>query len=72
MQSGFVENFNGRLRDECLDEHLVRGLSDARWILEAWWADYNHARRHTSLDGLTPAEFATRSRKDQTENNADL
>ena len=72
MQNGFVENFNGRLRDECLNEHLFRGLTDARRILEAWRADYNHARPHTSLGGLTPTEFATGSMEDQTENNANL
>jgi hypothetical protein len=42
MQNAFVESFNGRLRDECLNEHLFRGLADARRILEAWRADYNH------------------------------
>jgi len=72
MQNGFVESFNGRLRDECLNEHLCRGLSDARRILDAWRADYNHARPHTSLGGLTPTEFATRSRGDQTENKSNL
>ena len=72
MQNGFVESFNGRLRDECLNERLFRGLTDARRILEAWRADYNHARPHTSLGGLTPTEFATRSREDQIENNPNL
>jgi len=72
MQNGFVESFNGRLRDECLNEQLFRGLSDARRILDAWRADYNHACPHISLAGLTPAEFATRSREDQTENKPSL
>ena len=72
MQNGFVESFNGRLRDEFLNEHLFRGLTDARRILDAWRADYNHARPHTSLGGLTPREFATRSMGNQTENNANL
>jgi len=72
MQNGFVESFNGRLRDECLNEHLFRGLTDARRILEDWRDDYNHARPHTSLGGLTPTEFATRSMGDQTENNPNL
>ena len=69
MQNGFVESFNSRLRDECLNEHLFHGLSDARRILEAWRTDYNRARPHTSLGGLTPNKFATRSKEDQTENN---
>lgn len=72
MQNAFVESFNGRLRDECLNEHLFRGLADARRILEAWRADYNHARPHTSLGGMTPKEFATRSKEDQIENRTNL
>ena len=61
MQNGFVESFNGRLRDECLNEHLfAQPASDARRIIEEWRIDYNTNRPHTSLDGLTPTEFATR------------
>ena len=59
-QNGFVESFNGRLRDECLNEHLFTNLKEAIQIIEAWRIDYNTARPHTSLGGLTPAEFATR------------
>jgi putative transposase len=65
-QNAFVECFNGRLRDECLNEHLFHGLREARQIIEAWRADYNSARPHTSLGGLTPREFATRSGSDHT------
>ena len=54
MQSGFVESFNGRLRDECLSEHLFADLRQARDLLSAWREDYNHYRPHTSLDGLIP------------------
>jgi putative transposase len=60
MQNGFVESFNGRLRDECLNEHLFSSYTHARRIIEAWRADYNTRRPHTSLDGLTPTEFAAR------------
>ena len=60
MQNAFAESFIGRLRDECLNEHLFRGLRHAREIIEDWQNDYNHARPHTSLDGLTPSEFAMR------------
>jgi putative transposase len=60
MQNGFVESFNGRLRDECLNEHLSSSYTHARRIVEAWRADYNTRRPHTSLDGLTPTEFAAR------------
>lgn len=72
MQNAFVESFNGRLRGECLNEHLFRGLREARRIIEAWRADYNSPRPHTSLGGLTPREFATRSETDQTMNRANL
>ena len=58
MQNGFVESFNGRLRDECLNEHLFAGLAEARRIIAEWRYDYNTTRPHTSLDGLTPNEFA--------------
>ena len=60
MQNGFVESFNGRLRDECLNEHLFTNLNQAREIIEEWRIDYNTNRPHTSLDGLTPTEFAAR------------
>jgi putative transposase len=58
MQNGFVESFNGRLRDECLNEHLFTNLGHARRIIETWRVDYNSQRPHTSLNGLTPNEFA--------------
>ena len=60
MQNAFVESFIGRLRDECLNEHLFHGLRHARQIIEDWRNDYNHARPHTSLGGLTPSKYAMR------------
>jgi putative transposase len=60
MQNGFVESFNGRLRDECLNEHLFDNLKVAREIIKEWRIDYNTNRPHTSLNGLTPTEFAVR------------
>lgn len=57
-QNAFVESFNGRLRDECLNEHLFDGLDDARRIIEAWRIDYNTHRPHTSLGGLAPLTYA--------------
>ncbi len=72
MQNGFVESFNGRLRDECLNEHLFRSYRHARDIIEEWRIDYNQHRPHTSLDGLTPNELATRSKTDHNVNRASL
>src|SRR6056297_2379288 len=72
MQNGFVESFNGRLRDECLNEHLFPTLRHARHLIAAWREDYNNHRPHSSLDGLTPREYHQRSREDQTLNRANL
>ena len=71
-QNGFVESLNGRFRDECLNEHLFRGMAAARRIIEEWRIDNNEHRPHTSLRGLTPNEFATRSRSDHKENRVQL
>ena len=68
QQNGFVESFNGRFRDECLNEHLFTSLAAARQIIEAWRIDYNTERPHTSLAGLTPAAFANRPTLGHTEN----
>ncbi len=68
QQNGFVESFNGRFRDECLNEHLFGSLPSARRIIEAWRIDYNTERPHTSLNGLTPEAFAARPNKGHTEN----
>lgn len=63
VQNAFVESFNGRLRDECLNEHAFRSLSEARHIVEAWRIDYNTIRPHSSLGGLSPSVFASRPSK---------
>ena len=60
MQNGFVESFNGRLRDECLNEHLFANLNEARQIIEDWRIDYNTNRPHSAHGDLTPSEFALR------------
>lgn len=65
MQNGFVESFNGRLRDELLNETAFRTLAHARELLAEWKEDFNQHRPHTSLGGLTPNEFAARSAMDQ-------
>lgn len=57
QQNGFVESFNGKLRDECLNEHWFKDLAEAQELIEEWRVDYNEKRPHSSLDYLTPAEF---------------
>ena len=57
-QNAFVESFNGRLREECLDMHWFTTLADARQVIETWRTDYNDVRPHSSLDDQTPSEFA--------------
>src|ERR1700688_3739822 len=59
VQNAFIESFNSRLRDECLNEHVFLSLAEARQLIEAWRYDYNHVRPHSSLGALTPNEFAT-------------
>ncbi len=65
MQNAFVESFNGRLRDECLNETLFGNLAEARRIIETWRIDYNTQRPHTSLGGLAPAVYALLKRTDR-------
>ena len=57
VQNCYIESFNGRLRDECLNQHWFRSVADARQIVEAWRLDYNQARPHSSLGGLTPEAY---------------
>jgi putative transposase len=72
MQNGFVESFNGRLRDECLNEHIFTSYRNAQHIIKEWRNDYNQNRPHTSLNGLTPNEFANRSNMDHNMNRPNL
>lgn len=58
VQNAYVESFNGRLRDECLNANWFTSLSDARRKIETWRQDYNQQRPHSSLNYLPPAEFA--------------
>lgn len=59
-QNVYIESFNGRFREECLNEHWFTSLAHARVILEAWRRDYNEERPKRSLGGLTPAAHAQR------------
>ena len=58
MQNGFIESFNGKLRDEKLNDTLFTTLHQARVELASWRNDYNHHRPHSGLGWLTPSEFA--------------
>ena len=61
VQNAFIESFNGRFRDECLNQHWFASLAQARRIVEAWRVDYNRARPHGALGYRTPEEFAQRA-----------
>ena len=55
--NGFVESFNGRLRDECLNQHIFVSLAEARSIFEKWRLDYNCHRPHGALDWQSPEAY---------------
>ena len=57
-QNAYIESFNGRLRDECLNEHWFANLAHARALIEAWRREYNEERPKKSLGGLTPSAYA--------------
>jgi putative transposase len=66
IQNAYIESFNARLRDECLNQHWFVSLDEARAVIEEWREDYNRKRPHGSLDNQTPEEFAGRCRKRKT------
>ena len=57
MGEPFVESFNGRVRDELLNVEEFGSLVEAQVVVEAWRKEYNTYRPHSSLGGLTPAEY---------------
>ncbi len=57
-QNAYVESFNGRFRDECLNEHWFLNLKHAQAVIEAWRREYNEERPEKALGGLTPAAYA--------------
>jgi putative transposase len=61
-QNGYIESFNGKFRDECLNEHWFSTLAEAMAIVTAWRRDYNENRPHSSIGYLTPAEYGARHR----------
>ncbi|RLZ01569.1 IS3 family transposase [Yersinia enterocolitica] len=66
-QNGFIESFNGRFRDECLNEHWFSDVSHARKTISEWRQDYNECRPHSALNYQTPSEFAAAWRKGNSE-----
>jgi transposase InsO family protein len=59
-QNAYIESFNGRFRDECLNEHWFTSLAHAQVVIEAWRREYNEERPKKGLGGLTPAAYAKR------------
>ena len=72
VQNAFIESFNGRFRDECLNEHWFLTLEEAKITIENWRIDYNEVRPHSSLDNLTPAEYAKQYQEPLTQNTEEL
>ena len=58
-QNGYIESFNGKLRDECLNQHWFRSVAEARNVIKAWRVEYNQERPHSSLGNKTPLEYAS-------------
>jgi putative transposase len=72
MQNGYIESFNGKFRDECLNEHWFGSLTQARSAIATWRLDYNEIRPHSSCQRMPPARFAVLQRQrsvDATEHN---
>jgi len=64
VENCYIESFNGKFRDECLNEHWFTHMQHARDVIEEWRIDYNDVRPHSSLRDLTPTEFARDHRKE--------
>jgi len=63
MQNAYIESFNGKRRDECLNEQWFETLTQARTTVAAWRTDYNEVRPHSSLGRIPPARFAAQQRR---------
>ncbi len=59
VQNAFIESFNGKFRDECLNEHWFVTLQEAQLVIEAWRREYNEERTHSGIGDVTPQEFIT-------------
>ena len=68
MQNGYIESFNGKFRDECLNEHWFTSLAQARAVIAEWRRDYNEVRPHSSCGRIPPANFAANHRAQHIKN----
>jgi putative transposase len=62
VENPYADSFNGKFRDECLNQHRVVDLDDARRKIEAWRVDYDEVRPHSSLANATPKEDSSSPR----------
>ncbi len=70
--NAFIESFNGRLREECLNQNWFTSLADAKQIVEAWREDYNQLRPHSSLKHQTPSDFVAHWQQTRTAPKAEI
>ncbi len=70
--NAFIESFNGRLRQECLNQNWFTSLDDAKQIVEAWRQDYNQQRPHSSLKQQTPNDFVAHWQQTRTAPKAEI
>ncbi len=70
--NAFIESFNGRLRQECLNQNWFTSLADAKQIVEEWRQDYNQLRPHSSLEQQTPSDFVVRWQQIRTAQKAGI
>lgn len=70
MQNGYIESFNGKFRDECLNDHWFQTLDQARSVIALWRIDYNEVRPHSSCGRIPPAQFAAMRRQRNAEQHS--
>jgi putative transposase len=62
MQNGYIESFNGKFKDEYLNEHWVTSLAPSRQVISKWRLDYNQVRPHSNCGRMPPAQYAANRR----------
>jgi oligoribonuclease NrnB/cAMP/cGMP phosphodiesterase (DHH superfamily) len=70
-ENAFIESFNGKFRDECMNQNWFINLEDAKGKIDLWRWDYNHQRPHSALKNQTPVEFAAAALGQQGEDGRD-